>query len=115
MMFDDDSGRFTCENDGLLFVWDEKPNENVSDLVNMLTKNYYSHIDDIVQFMIADLQQMYGEVDAEIIKEKLGKPIIDYDNGIVTYLEQSFDNVHIFEFGFLDDAFEELQYFSVDG
>lgn len=41
--------------------------------------------------------------------------MIDYDNGTVTYLEQSFDGDHIFEFEFLGDEFEDLQYFSIDG
>lgn len=58
---------------------------------------------------------MYGDVDIETVKDKLGKPIIDYENGRVTYVEQSFDDIHVFEFEFLDDAFEKLQYFSIDG
>lgn len=58
---------------------------------------------------------MYSHVDAGIVKGKLGKPVIHYDNGIVKYLEQTFDDIHIFEFEFLDDAFEDIQYFSIDG
>ena len=50
-----------------------------------------------------------------MIKEKLGKPVIDYDNGQVNYFEQSFDDMHIFTFEFLDDEFRDLQYFSIDG
>ena len=36
-------------------------------------------------------------------------------NGKVTYCEQTFDNVHIFTFEFLDEEFKELQYFAIDG
>lgn len=115
VVFDEDLGQFKCENDGLIFVWDEKPDEDVSDVVDMLTKNYHKNLNDIVSFMINDLQQLYGDLDVETIKEKIGKPIIDYDNGIVSYVEQEFDDIHIFEFEFLDDSFEELQYFSIDG
>lgn len=115
VVFDEDLGQFKYENDGLIFVWDEKPDEDVSDVVDMLTKNYHKNLNDIVSFMINDLQQLYGDLDVETIKEKIGKPIIDYDNGIVSYVEQEFDDIHIFEFEFLDDSFEELQYFSIDG
>ena len=115
MEFDRNLGQYKCENNGLIFVWDEEPDGEVSDVVDMLTENYYLHLNDIVSFMLPDLQQVYGVVDIETIKEKLGKPIIDYDNGKVTYAEQSFDPMHIFLFEFLDDAFEQLQYFSIDG
>ena len=115
ILFDVDSGQFRCENKGLIFVWDEQPAEDVRDVIDMFTENYYSHMDDIVHFMLTDLQQVYGDISVEIVKDKLGKPIIDYENGRVTYTEQSFDDIHIFEFEFLDDAFEKLQYFSIDG
>ena len=51
----------------------------------------------------------------ETVKEKLGKPTIDYENGRVDYCEQTFDDFHIFSFEFYDDNFEDLQYFSIDG
>lgn len=115
IVFDEDLGQFKCENDGLIFVWDEEPDEDVSDVVDMLTRNYQKNLNAIAGFMLNDLQQVYGDLDVETIKEKIGKPIIDYDNGMVSYVEQEFDDIHIFEFEFLDDEFEELQYFSIDG
>ena len=65
--------------------------------------------------MMPDLIEVYGDVDTETVKEKLGKPVIDYDNGTIKYLERTFDDIHIFEFEFLDDAFEDIKYFSIDG
>ena len=115
MEFDEKLGQFKFENNGLIFAWDEETNEEISGVIRMLTENYYLHLDDIVYFMWADLQQVYGDIDIETVKDKLGKPIIDYENGRVTYVEQSFDDIHVFEFEFLDDAFEKLQYFSIDG
>lgn len=49
------------------------------------------------------------------MKNKLGKPIIDYNQGTVSYCEQTFDDWHLFEFEFLDDQFEKLKCFSVNG
>ena len=115
MDFNDKLGQFVCENKGLIFAWDDEPEEDIIDVINMLTENYYSNLDEIVRFMLPDLKQMYGDIDVKTVKEKIGKPIIDYDNGCVSYVEQEFDSIHIFEFEFLDDAFEILQYFSIDG
>lgn len=65
--------------------------------------------------MMPDIKQMYGDFSIEEISKKLGKPIIDYMNGTVTYCEQTIDNMHIFNFEFLDEKFKELQYFAIDG
>ena len=65
--------------------------------------------------MLPDLEEIYGEVHIESAKEKLGKPTIYPESGVVDYLEQSFDDIHIFRFEFLDDEFKELEYFQIDG
>ena len=59
MDFNDRNGKFFCENKGLIFVWDYEPEEEISDVICMLTENYYSHLDEIVQFMLPDLKQVY--------------------------------------------------------
>ena len=73
MDFNESLGQFVCEKDGLIFAWDEEPGEDVKDVIDMLTKNYHSHVDQIAEFMLPDLQQMYGDIDIETVKEKLGK------------------------------------------
>ena len=69
----------------------------------------------IINFMLTDLKERYGEVSEEDVKNKLGKPIIDYNQGTVSYCEQIFDDWYLFEFKFLDDQFEKLKCFSVNG
>lgn len=113
--FNDDLGKFVYEYKGLVFAWDDEPDEDIQDVVKMLADNYFSHLDAIIDFMMPDIVKMYGDVTADDVKNHLGKPMIDYNNGQVTYVEQSFDDIHIFTFEFLDDAFEDLQYFSIDG
>lgn len=115
MTFDEQSGQFVCEKNGLVFDWDDEPEENVEDVIKMLSENYESHLDSIIDFMLPDIEEIYGSVDSAYVKEHLGRPHIDYDNGTVVYPEQTFDDTHIFTFEFLDDKFEELQYFSIDG
>ena len=114
MEYNEDFERYVDEYKDLLFAWDD-PDEDRSDDERRLAEEYYSHLDDIVGFMLPDLRVIYGDVTVEEVKDKLGRPLIDYDNGTVSYYEQSFDGDHIFEFEFLDDEFSDLQYFSIDG
>lgn len=115
MEFSKDLEQYVYEYEELIFAWDEEPEDDVQNLVKKLADNYFKHLNEIIDFMLPDIKEMYGDVTIEEIKKKLGKPIIDYDNGQVTYCEQSFDDCHIFEFEFLNDSFENLQYFSIDG
>lgn len=115
MEFNEDLQQYSYEYEGLIFVWDEEPEEDVQETVEMLCKNYKDHLHKIIEFMLPDLREMYGNVTADDVSDKLGQPIIDINNGRVSYCEQTFDSCHLFEFEFLDDEFEELQYFSIDG
>ena len=45
----------------------------------------------------------------------LAKNYKDNLDRTVTYCDQSFDDYHIFSFEFLNNTFEKLEHFSVDG
>jgi len=115
MNFDESLRQYTHEHEGVIFVWDKEPDCDFIDKVELLSKNYQENLNRIINFMLADLKEMYGEVSEEDVKNKLGKPIIDYNQGTVSYCEQTFDDWHLFEFEFLDDQFETLKCFSVNG
>ena len=115
MNFDESLQQYTYEHEGVIFVWDKEPDCDFIDEVELLSKNYQENLNRIINFMLADLKEMYGDVSEEDVKNKLGKPIIDYNQGIVSYCEQTFDDWHLFEFEFLDDQFETLECFSVNG
>ena len=115
MQYDEKLGSYVIEIKNIVFVSDDKCDDDYISNLNKVADNYYKSLNDIIEFMLPDLKAMYGEIDKEKISEKLGKPIIDYDNGIVKYLEQSFDKMHIFSFEFLGDDFKKLAYFSIDG
>lgn len=115
MEFDNKSGLYTFEIDGIIFEWDEEPQGDYEKETKAFAANYRKHLPQIIDFMLPDLKDMYGEIEADTVEEKLGKPIIEIEQGRVTYCEQTFDYEHIFSFEFLDDKFEDLQYFAVDG
>ena len=115
MNFDESLQQYTYEHEGVTFVWDEEPDCDFIDKVELLSKTYQANLNSLINFMLADLTEMYGEVSEEDVKNKLGKPIIDYNQGTVSYCEQTFDDWHLFEFEFWDDQFETLKCFSVNG
>lgn len=115
MNFDDNLGMYVSEIDGVAFVYEDEPSDDYDEEMQPIADNYWNNLSLIIEFMMPDLQAVYGNIDVETVKEKLGKPTIDFNNGRVDYYEQSFDDVHIFSFEFLDDEFKDLQYFSIDG
>lgn len=115
MTFDDNLGMYAEEIDGVIFVFEDEPEEGFEEQIQPIANNYWCNLSHIIEFMMSDLEEVYEPIDAEIVKKKLGRPFIDFNNGRVDYLEQSFDSIHIFTFEFLDDEFKELQYFSIDG
>ncbi len=115
MEFNEDLEQFIFEYNGMIFAWDEEPGEDYMEQAKTISEKYNAHLNLIVEFMMPGITKVFGKYCSDEIKEKLGRPVIDYNNGQVNYLEQSFDDTHIFTFEFLDDEFKNLQYFSIDG
>ena len=115
MRFDEELEQFVFEYHGLVFAWDEEPGGDYMKQVKAISEKYNTQLDSIIEFMMPDITAAFGDFSTDEIKEKLGKPVINYDNGQVNYLEQSFDDIHIFTFEFMDDEFQDLKYFSMDG
>lgn len=115
ILFDEVSETYRIEKDNIIFSFDEKPFDDCESEIDKYITAYKIQLSSIIDFMMPDITEMYGEISKEEVSQKLGKPIIDYMNGTVTYCEQSLDDIHIFTFEFLDKEFKDLQYFSIDG
>jgi hypothetical protein len=115
MHFDDELEMYVIEVEGVIFAFEDDPNYDYEESMRAISQNYWGNLDSIIQFMMPYLQEMYGDINEEIVREKLGKPTVYIDNCQVEYYEQSFDDMHIFSFEFMDNDFKKLQYFSVDG
>ena len=87
MNFDESLQQYTYEHEEVTFVWDEEPDCDFMDKVELLAKNYQENLDRIINFMLANLKEMYGDINEEDVRNKLGKPIIDYNQGTVSYCE----------------------------
>ena len=115
MDFDESLQQYIYQYEDLIFSWDEKPEGEYINIVKVLSKNYKDNFDKIIDFMMPGLREMYGDISREDVKNNLGKPIIDYNRGTVSYCDQTFDDWHIFEFEISDEKFEKLEHFSVNG
>ncbi|CDZ75638.1 hypothetical protein ING2D1G_1501 [Peptoniphilus sp. ING2-D1G] len=115
MDFDESLQQYTYAYEDLIFVWDELPKENFHEIVEVLADSYHENFDGILDFILPNLREIYGDVTREDVENKIGKPIINPENETVTYCDQSFDSWHIFTFEFSNNNFEDLNYFSVDG
>lgn len=122
--------KFKKENKSI-FTFDEK-NKQYKTIINSITfvckemkpeyeqyakdlaNNYDKKIIDIIQYMLSDIEEMFGINDVEIIRNSLGNPLIDLDNNRLSYLEQTLDDIHIIDVEF-DGIFENFYEVSIDG
>lgn len=97
---------------GVEFSSEEEPDSE--DEARELAESYRENQTRIMEFLLPELEGIYGEIDREKLPELLGQPRIDLDTFQVLYLDHSLDDVHIisFEFG---ENFESMENFSFDG
>ncbi len=54
MNFDKSLQQYTYEHEGVTFVWDEEPDCDFIDKVELLSKNYQENLNRIINFFLAD-------------------------------------------------------------
>ncbi len=111
--FDEEREEYVAELQGVEFVCDE-PEDCDEDEARKLAGLYFEKLPEMVEFMLPDLQQVYGEVDKAELPRLLGKPTINLSTFQIMYLEQTLDDTHIIELEYGDD-FEEFSCFNIDG
>ena len=82
MLYNEELGEYFVEIQNILFISEEQQDEDYVNGLKRIANNYYDNLNSIVEFMLSDLNEMYGETDAETVKKKLGRPTVDYDNGL---------------------------------
>ena len=111
--FDEKNKQYKLIINNITFICKEvKPEyeQYAKDLAN----NYDKKILDIIQYMLFDIEKMFGINNVEIIKNSLGNVLIDLDNNRLSYLEQTLDDMHIIDVEF-DGIFEKFYDVSIDG
>lgn len=111
--FDEELDEYVAELNGVEFVCDE-PQDSYKKEAQKLSKLYYEKLPEMIEFMLPELQQVYGEVEKAKLPQLLGKPTINLSTFQIMYAEQTLDDIHIIGFEYSDN-FEEFFYFSIDG
>lgn len=111
--FNEERGEYVAELNGVEFVCDN-PEDGHEEEAQKLSKLYFEKLPEIIEFMLPELQQVYGNIDQATLPQLLGKPTIDLTTYQIMYMEQTLDDTHIIEFEYGDD-FEEFYYFNIDG
>ena len=109
--FDEERDEYVAQLNGVEFVCDE-PQDSYKKEAQKLSKLYYKKLPKMIEFMLPELQQVYGEVDKAKLPQLLGKPTINLSTFQIMYMEHTLDDTHIIEFEYGDD-FEEFFYFSI--
>ncbi len=111
--FDEERDEYVAELNGVEFACDE-PQDGYEEEAQKLSKLYFEKLPQMIDFMLPELQQVYGDIDKSKLPQLLGKPTINLTTRQIMYMEQMLDDVHIIEFEYGDD-FEEFFYFNIDG
>ena len=111
--FDEERDEYVAELNGVEFVCDE-PEDGYEEEAQKLSKLYFEKLPEMIEFMLPELQQVYGDIDKSKLPQLLGKPTINLTTYQIMYMEQTLDDTHIIEFEYADD-FEGFECFNIDG
>ena len=112
-VFDENNDTYVTTINDITFVC-EQYNANYDQLAQQLANAYEKKISSIIDFMLPDIKAMFDIDDKEIIKQSLGKPQIDIQRNVITYLDHTLDQMHIIDVEF-DGIFDCFYYTTIDG
>ena len=110
--FDEEADAYTAVVNGVEFLCDDVE-EGYDEEARRMAELYPEKLPEILDFLIPQMQPIYGALDRAALPEQLGPPTIHLDTFKIQYLSQSLDE-HILEFEYTGD-FEEFSYFNIDG
>jgi len=111
--FDEERDEYVAELNGVEFVCDELE-DGYEEEAQKLSKLYFEKLPEMIEFMLPELEQVYGDVDKANLPQLLGKPTINLTTYQIMYMEQTLDDTHIIEFEYADD-FAGFELFNIDG
>ena len=100
---------YVVEINSIKFLCDEV-SEELEEQAKELAECYEDKLPELIDFMLPELQDVFGELSAEEVADSLGTPLVDLDREVISYLEQTLDDMHIIdiEYGGMFDEFYEV-------
>ena len=111
--YSEEDGAHLAELNGMEFVCEE-PSGELEKLARELADCYEDRLPEIAAYILPGLEGLFGGLTAEELASALGTPEIDLDASVITYLEQTLDESHIFVLEF-DGVLETFLEFTMDG
>ena len=112
-VYDENNDYYKMEINGIEFVCDSI-HSDYEKRVKELAEQYEKKLPLIVEYICPDIREMFGISDPEVIRNSLGKPLVDLGRGTLTYLEHTMDSLHIIEMEF-DGIFTAFYNSCIDG
>ena len=115
MDYNDSYGAYAFETDEIIFLWDDAPDDDYMETVEIISKSYSESINHIAECIFDEIGDVLAAESPEEILDGLGRPQIYPEDCQVTYCEHTFDDSHIICFEYLDESFEEIENITIDG
>ena len=112
-VYDENNDYYKMGINGIEFVCDSI-HSDYEKRVKELAEQYEKKLPLIVEYICPDIREMFGISDPEVIRNSLGKPLVDLGRGTLTYLEHTMDSLHIIEMEF-DGIFTAFYNSCIDG
>lgn len=84
--FNEKEQKFIAEINGIKFTCEEVK-QKYEELAIKIAKVYTEKLPNLIELIINDIQDMFGEISKETVINSLGIPVIDLDTETITYLE----------------------------
>ena len=111
--FDEEEQGYTAEINKVRFICEEVQ-EDYEDTAREIAEVYEEKLPELAEFILAEVEDIFGDITAEDVMDSLGVPEIDLDRETVTYLEHKLDDIHIIEVEY-EGILDGLLGVSVDG
>lgn len=107
--YDEEQNGFIAEINSVRFICEEVKDE-YGELAKELADSYEDKLSEIIDYVLPEVTTMFGSISKAELERALGIPQIDLDREVISYLEQTLDDMHIIEveFGGLFDEFFEV-------
>ena len=92
----------------------EEVSDEMEEQAMRLAECYEEKLPEIIDFILPELEDVFGELTSEEVEEALGSPLVDLDTEMIMYLEQTLDELHEIDVEYGGD-FDEIYNVSIDG
>ena len=111
--FNEEEQGYTAEINKVRFICEEVQ-DGYEDTAREIAEVYDDKLAELAEFILADVEDIFGDITVEEVMDSLGTPEIDLDRETVTYLEQKLDDMHIIEVEY-EGILEDFLGVSLDG